>query len=111
MIEPGQGTNKINLHSSISECSNVYLAGLFFQDNFCGCKDFLSSNVSFIYTIFKKKIAIVLIYSLGKRKRENMNANARNYLEIESLIPEEEGRTLTGVYLDLLSHQTFHSRI
>lgn len=45
----------------------------------------------------------ILIYLSGKRARKNLNDNARNEKEIESLIPKEEERPLTGVILDLLS--------
>lgn len=54
-----------------------------------------------------KNISIVLIYSLGKRTRENMD----NDNELESLKPKEKKRTYKGEYLDLLSHRTFHNRI
>lgn len=45
----------------------------------------------------------ILINLSGKRARKKLNDNARNEKEIESLIPKEEERLLTGVYLDLLS--------
>ena len=40
-----------------------------------------------------------------------MNDEEMNEKEKESLISKEEQKTLTGVYLDLLSHQFFHNRI
>lgn len=51
------------------------------------------------------------MYSLGKRTRENMDDEARNDKEMESLIPKEEERTLEGVYLGFLSHRTLRNRI
>lgn len=54
---------------------------------------------------------IILIYLSGKRARRNLSDHARNEKEMESLIPKEEERPLTGMYLDLLSYWTFHNGI